>query len=39
MARVKVTRSRKGKGVRMIVGLYGPSIGYQTAEEVINRIL
>ena len=22
----------------MIVGLYGPSIGYQTAEEVINQI-
>jgi len=38
MPRVKVTRSRKAKGGRMILGLYGSSIGYQTAKEVINRI-
>ena len=38
MARVKVTHTRKTKGRRSIVGLYGPSMGYQDAEEVIDRI-
>ena len=38
MPRVKVTRTRKAKGGRRIVGLYGPSIGFQPAEEVVNRI-
>ena len=38
MPRVKVTGSRKAKGGRLILGLYGPSIGYEPAEEVINRI-
>jgi len=38
MPRVKVTRSRKADGGRSIVGLFRPSMGYQTAEEVIARI-
>ncbi len=38
MPRVKVTRSRKARGGRNIVGLYGPSFGYETAEEVASRI-
>ncbi len=38
MARVRITRTRKTKGARRIVGLYGPSIGYQSAEEVAVAI-
>ena len=38
MPRVKVTRSRKARGGTDIVGLFGPSIGYETAEEVVSRI-
>ena len=38
MPRVKVTRTRKVEGGRRIVGLYGPSFGYQTAEEVLSAI-
>ena len=34
MPRSKVTRSRKANGGKRIVGLFGPSMGYQTAEEV-----
>ena len=38
MPRLKVTGSRKARGGTKIVGLYGPSIGYQTSEEVISQI-
>ena len=38
MPRVKVTRSRKVKGGRLIVGLYGPSMGFQPVDEVIRNI-
>ena len=38
MPRAKVTRSRKAKGGRLILGLYGPSIGFQPVEEVIGNI-
>ena len=36
--RMKVTRTRKAKSGKRIVGLYGPSIGFRPAEEVVNRI-
>jgi hypothetical protein len=38
MPRVKVTRTRKVGGGKRIVGLCGPSIGYQTAEEVLSQM-
>ena len=38
MPRVKVTHSRKAKKGAHIVGLFGQSIGYETAEEVVSRI-
>ena len=38
MPRSKITRSRKGDGGKRIIGLFGPSMGYQTAEEVVSRI-
>lgn len=38
MPRVKVTGSRKARGGTQIVGLSGPSMGYQTSEEVISQI-
>ncbi len=38
MPRSKITRSRKADGGRRIIGLFGPSMGYQTAEEVESRI-
>jgi len=38
MPRVKITRTRKADRGSRIVGLYGPSIGYQSTEEVVDKI-
>lgn len=38
MARWKVTKTRKAKDRGWILGMFGPSMGYQSAEEIVQRI-
>lgn len=38
MPRLRITGSRKARGGKRILGLWGPTSGYRDAEEVVRHI-